>query len=156
MNAADVLKYGQLTLLASIDRIPDDRRDITGVCGVWSLKDLVSHLVSYEIVLVELLSSFIEPGVQTANLDKFTKLDGEEFNQQEVGIRAKLSFQEVFNELTNSHTGVMQIITQIKPETFVQPGTLPWYGLEYSLDDFLVYSYYGHKREHSAQIDAFG
>jgi len=36
-----------------------------------------------------------------------------------------------------------------------QAGTLPWYGLEYALDDFLVYAFYGHKREHSAQIAAF-
>jgi hypothetical protein len=36
-----------------------------------------------------------------------------------------------------------------------KPGTLPWYGPEYALDDFIVYSYYGHKREHSAQINVF-
>ena len=36
-----------------------------------------------------------------------------------------------------------------------QAGTLPWYGMAYSLDDVLVYMYYGHKREHSAQIAAF-
>ena len=34
-------------------------------------------------------------------------------------------------------------------------GTLPWDGEDYALDDFLVYGYYGHKREHSAQIAAF-
>jgi proline iminopeptidase len=27
--------------------------------------------------------------------------------------------------------------------------------LEYALDDFIVYNYYGHKREHSAQIAVF-
>ena len=34
-------------------------------------------------------------------------------------------------------------------------GVLPWYGPEYSLEDFIVYTFYGHKREHSAQIEAF-
>jgi hypothetical protein len=29
------------------------------------------------------------------------------------------------------------------------------YGLEYALDDFIVYAYYGHKREHTAQIAVF-
>ena len=38
---------------------------------------------------------------------------------------------------------------------FRENGTLPWYGAEYSLDDFIVYTYYGHKREHAAQIAAF-
>ena len=27
--------------------------------------------------------------------------------------------------------------------------------VDYSLDDFLVYSYYGHKGEHGAQINVF-
>ena len=27
---------------------------------------------------------------------------------------------------------------------------------EYSLDDFLVYTFYGHKREHAARFEAFG
>ena len=33
--------------------------------------------------------------------------------------------------------------------------SFPWYGKEYALDDFIVYTFYGHKREHSAQIAAF-
>jgi hypothetical protein len=36
-----------------------------------------------------------------------------------------------------------------------QPGILPWHGGQYSLDDFVVYQYYGHKREHSAEIAGF-
>ena len=35
-----------------------------------------------------------------------------------------------------------------------RPGTLPWYGDEYALDDFIVYTSYGHKREHGPQIEA--
>ena len=50
---------------------------------------------------------------------------------------------------------VMELSARIHPEVFRQVGTLPWYGMDYSLDDVLVYMYYGHKREHSAQIAAF-
>jgi hypothetical protein len=49
----------------------------------------------------------------------------------------------------------MSLVAQIRPEQFRQVGILPWYGMDYSLDDLLVYMYYGHKREHSAQIAAF-
>ena len=44
---------------------------------------------------------------------------------------------------------------RIPPDTWRQNGTLPWYGAEYSLDDFIVYTFYGHKREHTAQINVF-
>jgi hypothetical protein len=49
----------------------------------------------------------------------------------------------------------MSLIVAIPPETLRQTGTLPWYGMQYAMDDVLVYMYYGHKREHSAQIAAF-
>ena len=52
-------------------------------------------------------------------------------------------------------THVLSLIREIPPETARQPGTVPWYGQEYALDDLIVYQYYGHKREHSAQIAAF-
>jgi hypothetical protein len=47
------------------------------------------------------------------------------------------------------------LINRIPAERCRQVGTLPWYGAEYALDDMLVYMYYGHKREHAAQIAAF-
>ena len=50
---------------------------------------------------------------------------------------------------------LMSMVDTIPSETLRQSGTLPWYGMAYALDDFLVYAYYGHKREHSAQIAAF-
>ena len=49
----------------------------------------------------------------------------------------------------------MELIGRIPAETLRQSGTIPWYGAEYALDDLIVYLYYGHKREHAAQIAAF-
>ena len=43
----------------------------------------------------------------------------------------------------------------LDPARLREPGSIPWYGEEYALDDLIVYQYYGHKREHSAQIEAF-
>ncbi len=61
----------------------------------------------------------------------------------------------VLGEYNDAHAQVMSIVAQISPETLRQTGTLPWYGAIYALDDFLVYAFYGHKREHSAQIASF-
>ena len=63
--------------------------------------------------------------------------------------------KEVLGAYNDAHAQVMSMVTQLPSETLRQPGTLPWYGEVYALDDFLVYAYYGHKREHSAQIAAF-
>ena len=50
MNAVDILKFGQQTVLHTIDSFPDSAWETTGACGVWSVKDIIAHLASYEQV----------------------------------------------------------------------------------------------------------
>ncbi len=59
MNARDVLKYGHLTVLRTIDGLPKADWETSGVCGYWSVKDLIAHLASFEHVLVDVLNSFL-------------------------------------------------------------------------------------------------
>ncbi len=80
---------------------------------------------------------------------------GGQFNDSEVDKRKAKTVQEVLKEFNDTHTQVMSLIANIPRETLRENGTLPWYGMDYALDDVIVYMYYGHKREHSAQIAAF-
>jgi len=50
---------------------------------------------------------------------------------------------------------VIELVSKISPERLREVGAIPWYGDEYSMDDFLVYTYYGYKREHTARFEAF-
>ena len=77
------------------------------------------------------------------------------FNDKQVEMRKDASAADVLAELNGAHETVRAQVAEIPADTFRQTGTLPWYGAEYSLDDFIVYTYYGHKREHAAQIAAF-
>jgi hypothetical protein len=78
------------------------------------------------------------------------------FNDDQVEARKKLSKAETWSEYEQSCTRIAeQFVPKIPAEVWSQTGTLPWYGAEYSLDDYIVYTYYGHKREHCAQINIF-
>ncbi len=153
MNATDILKYGQATALQAIDGFPETAWGTPGACGVWSVKDIIAHLASFEEVLVDVLSGFVGKH-PTPSLDKFTELGGQ-FNDTEVERRKRSTVREVLDEFNDAHAQVMGLSARIRPAVFRQVGTLPWYGIEYTLDDLLVHMYYGHKREHSAQIAAF-
>ncbi len=159
MNATDILKYGQGTVLHAIDGFPEADWETAGACGVWSVKDIIAHLTSYEHVLVDVLTTLTGGGSKhhkpyTPYLAKFTQPDGL-FNDAEVDARKEKTIKEVLAEFNDTHTQVMAMLAQIPEETRRQTGTLPWYGMDYALDDYIVYAFYGHKREHSAQIDAF-
>jgi hypothetical protein len=152
MNAGDILKYGHGTALQAVDGLSDEAWEIPGVCGVWSVKEIVAHLASYELVLGDVLSGFTDGG-PTPHLDAF--MEGGTFNDAQVAMRKEKSAQEILGEYNAAHACVRSHAERIPAETLRQPGTLPWYGAEYALDDLIVYAFYGHKREHAAQIAVF-
>lgn len=58
MNAVGILKYGQQTVLQTLRSFPEASWETPGACGVWAVKDIIAHLASYELVLIDVLSTF--------------------------------------------------------------------------------------------------
>ncbi|MEW5960028.1 MAG: DinB family protein [Chloroflexota bacterium] len=154
MNVLDVLKYGHQTVLQTINNLPQTDWDTGGVCGVWSVKDIMAHLASFERLLVDILGTFLgQPS--TPYLDRYLEAGPLLFNDTEVARRKEKTVAETLAEYNEQQAQTMKLVARIPAETWRQVSTLPWYGPEYALDDFIVYSYYGHKREHCAQIAVF-
>src|SRR5436309_3455468 len=113
MNATDILKYGQLTVLGTIEGFPEAAWETPGACGVWSVKDIIAHLTSYECVLVEVLAGFVDSkGSATPYLDKFTAPGGQ-FNDAEVAMRKHKNLREVLDEFNDTHAQVMSLVAHI-------------------------------------------
>ncbi len=153
MNAKDVLYYGHDFVLRNLADLPMAHWDTENVCGWWSTKDILAHLTSFEDVLIEVLQGFLGGG-PTPHRDAMTADPGK-FNDDEVAERKDRTAAAVFDEYQARQAETMALIARIPAEVIRQPGTLPWYGAEYSLDDLIVYQYYGHKREHTSQINVF-
>jgi hypothetical protein len=155
MNPSDVMKYGDKFLMSQLEGIPDPEWETGGVCGWWSVKNIISHLASYEIWLGEILASFGEGAGATPCMDQIANEGINNFSAANVESRKNKAPKDVLNEYHEAHKNAMELAAKINTETWRQNGTLPWYGAEYSLEDFIVYQYYGHKREHGAQIAVF-
>lgn len=153
MNAMDILRYGHQTVEQSLDGLPEAAWTISGACGEWSVKDILAHLTSFELLLVDVLRSVLREG-PTLTLASFAA-GPEQFNTHEVSRRRSLSAREVWEEYEDAHRKTLTLLTQVPLRVRRLNGTLPWYGVAYDLEDFIVYSAYGHKREHCAQIAAF-
>ncbi len=155
MNPLDILKYGEATWQASLERIPAAAWERDGVCGWWSIKHIIAHLASYEVLLEEILSGFTDQPIPAPLTSELGTGGPYAFNDAQVGLRETWSVAEVVREYQTAHQRALAVAQGVPPEIWSQVGTLPWYGADYALDDFIVYSYYGHKREHSAHVDVF-
>lgn len=153
MNAMDVLKYGHLTVLHTLDGLPQTAWDLPGVCGRWSVTNIVGHLASYEWVLVDVLNETLGRG-PTVCLDELRRLGPEEFNQVEVEQRWEQTSEQALAEYEAAYAAAQEQAALVSAALLREAGRLPWYGMEYSLDDLIVYQYYGHKREHMAQVSS--
>jgi hypothetical protein len=153
MNASDVLKYGNSTVLQAIDGLAEPDWRVGGVCGRWSVREILAHLASYECVLVDILHSLVDDDA-TPHLDQYLE-QGMAFNDLQVEHRKTMTSGEVLAEYTAAHAQTMGLIERIPEASRRRAGVLPWYGMEYDLEDFIAYAYYGHKREHCAQIGVF-
>ena len=149
MNPLDMMMYGQRTIDGLIDRLrPDDWSAIA--LGVWTSKDLVGHLGAFEVRFAEVMALFADE-TPTTNLRAESPST---FNDDQAAIRRDWPVERVVAELRDAHRSVMTLAARVPAETWSAVGTIPWYGPDYSLDEMLVYTMYGHKREHAPQLDA--
>lgn len=151
MHAVDVLMYGNRTLMMALDKVPEDAWETGGVCGWWSVKNIVAHLASFEHMLEDVLCLFLEGG-STETLEAWGRSD---FNDLQVANRQDMTPKEVLKEYQQAYEHNMSLAKEIPAEKWAETGALPWYGKEYDLEDFIAYTFYGHKREHSAQVNVF-
>lgn len=151
MNMSDILKSGHQTVLKTVEDVPDAIWQQPGACGDWSIKDIIAHLGSFEEVLADILRQLIDENAATPALEHFFS-DPSGFNESEVQTRRERAAQTILNEYKIHHAEVMRLMEQISEDRRRRNGILTWYGEAYDLEDFIVYTYYGHKREHCAQI----
>jgi len=153
MNPFDVLKYGHATVLRAVADLPEADWQTAGVCGYWSVRQIIAHLASFEYALVEAID--VAGGAASGPHLSALLRNGQAFNDAQVAARAALTVAETLAELESTHQLTLARAAELPIERFRQAGFLPRYGREYDLEDFIAYSFYGHKREHSAQIAVF-
>lgn len=60
MNAVDILLYGDKTWREATGHVPDTAWEIVGATSQWTPKDVLAHIVSYELMLVEVLQNALD------------------------------------------------------------------------------------------------
>jgi len=149
MNAIDVLTYGQGQVMGTVERYGPDDWTRTAL-GVWTAKDLLGHLGAFEVRLADVLAMIVGAPLES----DLTTADPETFNDDQAAIRASWSIDQIRNEFVAAYDRAMTHARAIPAATWSEVGTIPAYGPEYALDDFVVYNIYGHKREHDPQLSA--
>ena len=108
MNESNVSKqYADRVapVLAAAMNIPADRREEPGVCGEWSIKDLLGHLAYWDEVRIARLEA------DAAGLD-FQEDEREEdvINAEQAQARAGRSWDEILDEVTSTRDRLIELL----------------------------------------------
>lgn len=153
MDAVTIMFYGNRTFLQALEGLDFADWETPNVCGIWSVKNIVSHMAATEILFSDVFGMFIG-ATEKPMFDRYGKTYAT-WNDETVAERYGMTPEDALAEYHAAYEEKMSRARQLSPGLLAQTGIIPWYGDGYSLDDYIVYGDYGHKREHAAQIMAF-
>ncbi len=152
INVVSLLNSSHIILLNTLDGMQTSEWEHPNICGSWSGRNVLAHLGSFELMMVELLKlGRVEDG-EAGRLDQFV-LDRHGFNSAEIKHRHSWTLAAIYCEYEQAHEQVKQLATPI-----VLAGPTPHHGLRRygsSMAESLITLGYGHKLAHAAQIAAF-
>jgi hypothetical protein len=118
--------------IAAIEAVPEDRWSEAGVCGAWSIKDLLGHIAVWDQVCVDYLGD-------CARGEEREKFDWQRLNDEAAALRADRGIAQQRAEMDESHhalLGALTTKTSFDPEVL---GESSWL----------------HYDEHAAQVRAW-
>jgi hypothetical protein len=154
MNRMTILHY-------TINRIPEVTEGMSAaewalpnVCGTWSTLQVLGHLVGWGHYYEEFLAPFAGQPIPTPYMDLYRTTDEDTFNERYGTAAASQTPDAVLAAYQAVFQRISALAEAIPDEMWRKAGTLPW-SKDGSLEDFLIYGYYGHHYEHAAQIEVF-
>ena len=86
--------------LAAIGSVPEERWSEAGVCGAWSIKDLLGHLAVWDDLTIQYLK-LIAAG------EEIVDIDFDSLNNKEASLRADRRIDEQRAEMFSSHAAML-------------------------------------------------
>ena len=121
MNVLDILRHGHETVKTAVAELPNNEWYVPGVCGHWSVKDIVAHLASFEQLLVEVAQSVQQTNPPTPMLDHLLTNEAQ-FNDLEVEKRHDHTLETIWAEYETAHQTAVDLLSQIPAKQFRQNG----------------------------------
>lgn len=154
MSATETLENSHLLVIQTLDDLPEAMWDMPGVSGDWSAKDIVAHLTSYELLLIDVLQA-AQQGVQPSPYVLRWVSSQETFNTEAVEARRYHTAQQVMNEYQDAQVRVSSVLATLTPELLNRKDTMPWFRSgETSVAD-LIERLGKHIQQHCEQIEQF-
>lgn len=152
MNINEVLDNSHVAVIQATDDLPEGMWDLPVADGEWSSKDILAHLSSHELLLIDVLKTF--QGEQPSPYILRWLENRDRFDADVVQSHAYQTAQEIVNEYQDAQLRSSSLLASLPADSVTKPDTMPWLRLPMSLGDF-VQSHADHANKHAHSIMEF-
>ncbi len=145
----DALEDQREKFLDAIDGLPDEAMLEAGVCGEWSVKDVLYHLSRWEAELVKLLWEASQGATPTTV--HFGNASVDELNAAWQAESASRPLERVMSDFIAVRKQTSRRAQAFSYEDLNDPQRYPWQDNR-PLWDWIATDSFGHEAEHLAQI----
>ncbi len=155
MPKADVLedlRAARRALLQAIEGLTDDQMLRVGAVGLWSVKDVLAHLVSWEAELVTVLSQLEQHKRRAPRIVEIDDID--EWNAEQYRTNAPRPLKAVLDDFYGVHRHLIAAIERLDDLILDNNRLFPWMEgepLSYLIAENAVW----HEEEHAEDIRAW-
>ncbi|MBK8023821.1 MAG: DinB family protein [Chloroflexi bacterium] len=153
MHILSIMEQGHRILLDSIKGIGEEESAQAGACELWSIKEVMAHIASSEAVLVDILVR-LDDATPTSDFDRWVA-DPDGFDVAAIARRQDLPLSRIVDEYQAYYETAIDLLLHLPDDKLRQQVPVPWGAGLRDAEDLIVGAFYGHKREHAAQIRAY-
>ncbi len=146
------LRAARERLLSAIAGLGEDDMLRVGAVGIWSVKDVLAHLVSWEAELVTALTRLPQNAGRPPQIVEIEDID--EWNAEQYGSNAPRALGAVLEDFHGVHKHLLEAIAALDNRTLDDNRRFPWMEGE-PLSYLILENAVWHEEEHAADIRAW-
>lgn len=143
------LLYGRRDWDALLEEVDEVRIQQPGVCGKWSIKDLIAHVTWFEAEMVELFRSCTLSG------SPLWELKTDQRNERIFQDNQFRSLDDIRQESLKVFAHLLTAIEEVTPAALLDPGEISGMPADWDPLEILASNTWGHYEVHSRHIRDF-
>jgi uncharacterized damage-inducible protein DinB len=143
------LRAARSTLQHAFDGLSADHMLRPGAVGIWSIKDVLAHLVSWEAELVTALARLEQHKQRPPRIVEIEDID--DWNAEQYSLNAPRVLASILEDFEGVHKHLVQAIEALDDQTLDDNRRFPWMEGE-PLSYLIAENAIWHEEEHASEI----
>ncbi len=112
----DRINIEWINLQGAIENVPNDQLEGPSVVGTWSAKDMMGHITTWEVEVLNNVERFLDPKI--GEMRSYPDPDG--FNERTLGEKGEIPLIDIQRDLWETHSRLLKFLQDLPGSAFTR------------------------------------